>query len=373
MPEDPLEIYDALLLSGKAPDPTSFVKKYPHHPNLLDKIRALSNVHQGLDDLVAHLGKGNQDIPSQVAGCNVIKELGSGGMGRVFLATKDQQQVAVKVLKDTSDVAQKRFSREATMAAGLRHPNMVRLLDHGTDQDQAFLVTEFVQGKNLKDLLANTRMQPVNAPFEQTLADHLGQISGFLDQDSLAAVNKQFCSVLSMYVFWATQIARALAFAHQKAVIHRDVKPSNVMIQRDLDAILIDFGLAVPTQKQSHITRTGTFVGTHAYSAPEQLSGKKGSVGTWTDTYALGATLFELLTLQPPFGNLNFGARIACIWNKPPKTVRELNPTIPKNLERIVTRALEPSIKKRFQHGAEMARALEDWLYKYGCPSALRL
>jgi hypothetical protein len=162
-----------------------------------------------------------------------------------------------------------------------------------------------------------------------------------------------------------TEIADALAHAHSRGVIHRDVKPSNIIVTLDGRAKLIDFGIAVTSENHDdRLTRTGTFIGSHGYAAPEQLRGEHDSVGPWTDTYALGATLFEMLTQRTPFETATFADRLVHVDAAPPFGPRHFNRRVPRGLDALVMRALDPDPVQRFQDGEEMAEALR------GCPTA---
>jgi serine/threonine protein kinase len=151
-------------------------------------------------------------------------------------------------------------------------------------------------------------------------------------------------------------------------VIHRDVKPSNIIVDYEGRAKLIDFGIAVlADEADERLTRTGTFIGSHGYAAPEQLRGDHAAVGPWTDTYALGATLFEVLTQRTPFDTTTFGERFAHVDAAPPHGPRFHNPRVSRALDALVMRALHPIPERRFCDGEEMAEALR------GCPTAASL
>jgi hypothetical protein len=159
----------------------------------------------------------------------------------------------------------------------------------------------------------------------------------------------------------ATEIADALAHAHGRGVIHRDVKPSNVIVTLDGHAKLIDFGIAVTSEDDSdRLTRTGMFIGSHGYAAPEQLRGEHDEVGPWTDTYALGATLFEMLTQRTPFEAATYADRLGRAGEPPPCGPRHHNRKVPRALDALVMRALHPDPKVRFHDGEELAEALRE-------------
>ena len=156
----------------------------------------------------------------------------------------------------------------------------------------------------------------------------------------------------------AWHVADTLAHAHRNGIVHRDVKPSNIMITDDGTTKLIDFGLAFVSMPGERLTKTGTFLGSPAYAAPEQLKGEHTMIGPWTDTYSVGATLFELLTHRTPFGD----PKKASERDKLPCLPRDFNTEVPRSLEKIVKKALSFNWKKRYADGAELARALQKWL-----------
>jgi serine/threonine-protein kinase len=225
------------------------------------------------------------------------------------------------------------------LAATLNHPSIARVIGWGIDAGRAYLATELVVGVTLREM--------VDA---QVYED---------------ACELQLPRTVRQRVELIVPVAEALGFAHANNVVHRDVKPSNIMVKPGYVPKLIDFGIAVATHSQSQrITRTGVFVGSHNYAAPEQLVGDKDEVGPWTDTYALGVTLYELLTLRTPFVSPTFVARASRAKEKPPHRARYYNKDIPRALDALVMRALSPKPRKRFCDGAAMAAALRAWLRK---------
>jgi eukaryotic-like serine/threonine-protein kinase len=196
--------------------------------------------------------------------------LGVGGMARVYLAEDRvlQRQVAVKVLSppyDQDPLFVERFRREARTAAGLSHPNIVAVFDSGSDGEQHYLVMEYVAGQSLAELLAHQgRLVPRRA----------GEL--------------------------ASQVCAALAAAHTQGVVHRDVKPGNVLVGGDGLVKVTDFGIAKAATSHT-LTGSGMVLGTAAYLSPEQARG--GPVDARSDLYGLGCVLYELLTGTPPFGS----------------------------------------------------------------------
>jgi eukaryotic-like serine/threonine-protein kinase len=250
--------------------------------------------------------------------------LGQGGMARVYRGLDRQlrRQVAIKVLAPPFDRDREfveRFQREARAAAGLSHPNIVAVFDSGSDDGTHFIVTELVDG--------------------ETLADRLRR-DGPMPSGEAVAV--------------AVHVARALAAAHERGLIHRDIKPGNVMLLPDGRVKVVDFGIARAAGSDT-LTNTGVVLGSTAYLSPEQAGGQP--VDERADLYALGCVLYEMLTGQVPF---SADTPIATMYRHvnedapPPSTVAPVQP----ELEDVVLRCLEKDPKRRFASAAELEAAL---------------
>jgi serine/threonine-protein kinase len=257
-----------------------------------------------------------------------LEELvGSGGMSSVYRAHDRllDRTVAMKVLHehqllDPENV--ERFRREARSAAVLSHPNIVTVIDRGEHDGRPFIVFEFVDGENLKRMILRERPVPV--------ATALGL---------------------------AIQVARGLSFAHRSGLVHRDVKPQNVLLNGDGDAKVTDFGIARSLEVQRGLTQTGTVLGTSDYIAPEQAQGMQ--VDEQTDVYSLGVVLYELLTGDVPFPGENFVAVAMQHINEPPPSVRAKRPDVPPRVDAAVQQAMAKNPRDRFPSMAEFGRELE--------------
>jgi serine/threonine protein kinase len=249
--------------------------------------------------------------------------LGQGGMATVYRArTAAGQTVALKTFLPPTGLGQElisRFEREARLAAKLNHPAIVPVLDVGQAQDYTFMVMAFIAG--------------------ETLAERLLAV-GKLDESTAIDI--------------AWQIADALHYAHSHNIIHRDVKPSNILLTPDNRAMLSDFGVALALDDPV-LTRTGYIVGTPAYIAPEQAAGKRPIDGR-ADLYALGVVLFQMLTGHIPFQGSTPELLHAHVYDPPP--VPSSLVTISPAGEAIILRALAKDAARRFQTGLEMAQAL---------------
>ena len=246
-----------------------------------------------------------------------LEELcGTGGMSSVYRARDRllERDVALKILheqflEDGEHV--ERFREEARSVAQLSHPNIVTVIDRGEQDGRQFIVFEYVDGENLKALVQR------EAPLSE--------------RDALEL---------------ALQVAQALAFAHENGLVHRDVKPQNVLLNDGGEAKVTDFGIARSLDVQHGITQTGTVMGTSDYIAPEQARGVKASVQS--DVYSLGAVLYELLTGDVPFRGDNFVAVAMRHINEPVPSVRERRPEVSPRLDAAIRRAMAKDPRDRF-------------------------
>jgi serine/threonine-protein kinase len=262
-----------------------------------------------------------------IAGRYELEELvGTGGMSSVFRAHDSQleRQVAIKILHqhyaDDPEYLE-RFRREARAVARLTHPNIVTVIDRGDDDGRQFIVFEHVEGENLKELILRTGRLPVRRALELALAT-----------------------------------ADGLAFAHEHGLVHRDVKPQNVLLSREGDVKVTDFGIARSLHVEHGVTQTGTVLGTGEYLAPEQASGKP--VSPATDVYSLGVVLWELLAGDVPFVGENFVAVALRHVNEAPPSLHERRSDVTPRLGAAVERALAKDPARRFPSMAAFAKEL---------------
>ncbi len=257
-----------------------------------------------------------------------LEELvGAGGMSSVYKAhdTLLERNVALKILHEHftgDDEFVERFRREARSVAQLSHPNIVTVIDRGQDgEGRQFIVFEYIEGENLKELVVRKGRLPVRQALELSL-----------------------------------EIAHGLSFAHEHGLVHRDVKPQNVLLNGDGRAKVTDFGIARSLDVEG-VTQTGTVLGTSNYIAPEQASGQP--VDARTDVYSLGVVLYELLAGDVPFPGESFVAVAMKHVNEPPPSLLDVRRDVPLRVAGAVDRALEKSPGQRFGSMAEFAAELE--------------
>jgi WD40 repeat protein/tRNA A-37 threonylcarbamoyl transferase component Bud32 len=268
----------------------------------------------------------------QVGRFEVGHRLGAGAFAAVYRARDSQldRDVALKLPHPGSlDSPQRveRFLREAKAAAGLRHPNIVPLYESGRDGERYYIASAFIAGTTLADVLADA--------------------------------NRVFNSSRAAQIVRA--LAEALAYAHEQGVVHRDVKPANVMLDAKGQPLLMDFGLASRKDSESKLTNDGAVLGTPSYMAPEQASGKSGEAGPAADQYSLGCVLFELLTGQTPFDGVP-EAQVFHHVRTQPTSPRQVNSTVPADLAAVCLKCLEKEPAGRYPDCGALAEDLRRFL-----------
>jgi serine/threonine protein kinase len=262
---------------------------------------------------------------SRVGSFRLEEVLGSGGMALVYRAVDERTgaPAAVKLLADNlaaDDAYRRRFQREARLAARLQHPNVVRVLDAGEYDGRPWLALEYVEGETLADLLARRKRLP---PAE----------------------------VIAL----GRQLAAGLQHAHDAGLVHRDVKPANVLVRADGTATIVDFGIA-RARDGTELTEHGSIVGTASYLAPELLSG--GPVTAAADLYSLGAVLFEATAGRPLRPAASLAQLVAGAGPPPAPRLHDAAPAVPAELDEAVARCLEPEPADRPASASQVAQLL---------------
>ncbi|MGH7742043.1 MAG: protein kinase domain-containing protein, partial [Candidatus Eiseniibacteriota bacterium] len=257
----------------------------------------------------------------------IERELGSGGMATVYLARdlRHGRRVAVKILRPelAAAIGGGRFLSEIKTTANLQHPHILGLIDSGEAAGLLYYVMPFVEGESLRERLDREKQLPI-----------------------------------AEGIRIATEVASALDYAHRHGVIHRDVKPENILLH-DGSALVADFWIALAATKAggTRLTETGVSVGTPSYMSPEQVSAER-ELDARTDVHALGAVTYEMLTGEPPFAGATMQAVFAKLMTETPKPPSVLRKSVPQALEAAVMRALEKLPADRFESAAEFADAI---------------
>ncbi len=274
-----------------------------------------------------------ESIGQTIGAYRLIAKLGEGGMAEVYKAYQPrlEREVALKFIRPelASDAEFRgRFEHEAQAIARLSHPNVVHVYDFGEEGNRYYLVMEYIPGQTLKERL-----------------ESLHVAGKTMDWDEAWRI--------------ISQIAAALDYAHQQGIIHRDVKPANIMLTPDGRALLNDFGIAKMLGTSQALTQTGGAIGTPAYMSPEQIRGDREQLGSASDLYSLGIVLYEMLTGRVPFAADTPLAVLYKHLHDPIPLPRTLAPTLPEATERVLLKALSKDPADRYPDGQSLGQALQ--------------
>lgn len=261
---------------------------------------------------------------SQLGRYEVLDEIGQGAMGVVYKARDPliDRVVAIKTINlsmamDEKEEYEGRFYQEAKAAGRLNHPNIVTIYDVGKSGNVAYIAMEFLEGRELRDIMNDGALLPVD-----------------------------------QVLHTVAQVAQGLAYAHEHDIVHRDVKPSNIMVIRDGHVKITDFGIA-RMASSSVRTQTGMVLGSPKYMSPEQVMGK--AIDQRSDIFSLGVMLYEMLTGQAPFNGENVNAIMYQTLNAIPPPPNMVNPAIPEMVNFIVAKALAKGMEDRYQNAKDFA------------------
>ncbi len=313
-------VYEHIRTGGNFKD----IKERIARLNAIDNPLAMTGRNAGEPTVIMD----NSDAKPTFGRYEILRELGNGAMGTVYLGRdpKINREVAIKTL-DYAQVegheleeVKRRFFREAEAAGKLSHPNIVSIYDAGEEHDRAYIAMELLSGENL------TR---------------------YCHPDHLLSVWQVISHV--------SDVTAALDYAHQQGVVHRDIKPGNIMLLEDGRIKVTDFGIArvIDTSR----TQTGVILGTPSYMSPEQIAGKK--VDGRSDLFSLGVVFYQLLTGKKPFIGDNINAILYAISNNEYVQLSEIVPDIPTCVDRIIHKMLAKGVSKRYQSAAQLAKALD--------------
>ena len=283
-----------------------------------------------LDDLLGEIN--GHDADWLLGNYQILEEIGRGGMGVIYRARQRHSRriVALKRILSYHVDSQEtlmRFRREAQAAANLDHPNILPIYEVSESHDGLpFFSMKFAGGGSLLEAAPALRSDPRRA------------------------------------VALMAKVARAVQYAHEQGILHRDLKPGNILLDGRGEPLVSDFGLAKWLEPTGHLTRTPTVFGTPGYIAPEQVNGSAGNLTPAADIYSLGAVLFDLLTGQPPFTGEHVLKTIQQATQTPAPKLRTLAPTLGRDLETVCTKCLERDPRVRYRSAGELADDLERWL-----------
>ena len=387
-----LEEFSAALKAGHKPDRLEYQARYPEvAAELAECLEALEFVRGATPLFQAPAPSQPAAAPARateicaegpLGDYRIVREVGRGGMGVVYEAVQISlgRRVALKVLPfaATLDAKQvQRFKNEAQAAAHLHHTNIVPVYGVGSERGVHFYAMQFIDGHSLADVIARSRQAPqAEVPTiayssrdegaSSLRADQVFDLTeGQVTPRPIAGVSTQrpdqspayFQTVANLGV----QAAGALEHAHQLGIVHRDVKPANLLLDDRGNLWVTDFGLA-HWQSQAGLTMTGDLLGTLRYMSPEQALAKRVVIDHHTDIYSLGATLYELLTLEPVFDGRDRQELLRQITFDEPKSPRRFNKAVPPELETIVLKALEKASADRYATAQALAEDLGRFL-----------
>lgn len=317
-------------------------------PEIEDSVRAHLRVHELVDQFY------DVQLPAEVAApppnlgdYRIVREVGRGGMGVVYEAEQVSmgRRVALKVLFPnilSTRSARKRFEREARVTGRLHHTNIVTVYGMGQEAGYLYFAMELVRG------------EPLDHVIEQLRLLQLGEVPQKLGVADSLQGHAAYRRVAAMFA----GAADALHVAHAQGVVHRDVKPSNLVLDEEGVLKLTDFGLAHLAGEGFGVTRTGELVGTPLYMSPEQVRARREDVDLRTDVYSLGVTLYEFLARERPYDGADVGTLCSQILTQEPRPLREVDPHIPRDLATIVHKALEKERGDRYASAGTMAADL---------------
>jgi serine/threonine protein kinase len=409
------------LRAGEPVDLSDYVRRYPDFAERLEQLlpamRTLAELGQSQSSVpssVAGRGEAFEEVRGVLGDFRILREIGRGGMGVVYEAEQVSlgRRMALKVLPFAGVLDERqltRFRNEARAAASLKHPNIVGVHSVGCERGVHYYAMEFIEGRTLAEVITELRQEsarpadtPVGAdevrqPFQADVSPEASRTAcadevrqPFQADVSLerltynADTDRQVQAKVSTHkptatkdffrrvAEWGIQAAEGLEHAHQMGIVHRDIKPSNLLVDASGHLWITDFGLAqivAPSPVAGEgwgeggcLTMTGDILGTLRYMSPEQAAGRSRVLDHRTDVYSLGVTLYELLTLRPPFSGDDRQDVLRQIGDDEPPALRQLNRAIPRDLETIVLKAMAKEPQARYATVQDLADDLKRFL-----------
>jgi serine/threonine protein kinase/tetratricopeptide (TPR) repeat protein len=379
--EDPflMQLLDEIADQIQAGELVDLDRHIQAHPEFAERLRQLLPAMQLMANLGQSAASGETSVPPALPDAitetailgdfRIVREVGRGGMGVVYEAEQMSlgRRVALKVLPfaATMDPRQlQRFHTEARAAAGLHHTNIVPVYGVGSERGVYYYAMQFIDGYTLADFIARQRQGPLSevpTTDEAEARAAAASVPTVLPAAQATSATPRDTAYFRRAAEWGIEAAEALDCAHALGVVHRDVKPANLLVDTTGRLWVTDFGLA-QVQSDARLTLTGDLVGTLRYMSPEQALAKRVVIDHRTDVYSLGATLYELLTLQPVFGGTDREELLRQIALEEPTAPRRLDRRIPAELEIIITKAMEKSPQDRYGTALELAADMRHFL-----------
>lgn len=333
--EEAVNRYMEELADGRQPDQQAYLTAYPQ---LARSLRGVFKTLGFIEAAGKSLGAPTLEAGSRLGEFRILREIGRGGMGVVYEAvqTSLNRRVALKVLPPNvmlSPNALERFHREAQTGGRLHHTNIVPVYAVGEQQGINYYAMQFIEGRSLAYYLRTVRERP-----HEVSRDHFRRVAR-----------------------WGQQVAEALDHAHSQGVLHRDIKPANLMLDKQDNVWVFDFGLA-RIEDNPTITETGDLLGTVRYMSPEQAGGGRQPVDHRADIYSFGATLYELAAFVPAFEDESRARLLEHVIHEEPQPLRQIMPSIPRDLETIIQKCMRKPPDQRYQRALEIAEDLRRFI-----------
>ena len=350
------EITDRLQ-AGEAVDLGPYLARHPEWddrlPGLLPALEVMAQMGSAVSGSAASERAGADPLPATLGDFRIVREVGRGGMGVVYEAEQISlgRRVALKVLPFAAMLDPRhlqRFHNEARAAAGLHHTNIVPVYGVGCERGIPYYAMQFIEGCTLADFIAGQRGAAPSVPTVPQVA----QMTSATPRDK---------AYFRRVAEWGIQAAEALDCAHSLGVVHRDVKPANLLVDGTGRLWVTDFGLA-QVHSDARLTMTGDLVGTLRYMSPEQALAKRVVIDHRTDVYSLGATLYELVALRPVFDGTDRHQLLRQIAFDEPRPPRRVDSAVPVELETIVLKAMGKDPDERYATAKDLADDLRRFL-----------
>ncbi len=362
------------IQNGESLDIEFYVNQNPQHADYLRQLVQTLRDVAALGSSQSEAGSHHELAVKQVGEFKLIRQISEGGMGIVYEALQESldRHVALKILRFSGVLDERqlvRFKNEARAAATLHHPHIVPVFNVGSERGVYYYAMQYIDGPSMAEVIQAVRTEVSHAIRSdiksETSDDRQPNVSEEMRLVLQRAISTKgsrhpeayFCRVAK----WGIQAADALAFAHESGVLHRDIKPGNLLLDRAGNLWITDFGLT-RLESQTAITATGELYGTIRYMSPEQVLGKRVLVDHRSDIYSLGVTLYELLGLQPAFDGNDRQELLRQIAFSEPKTLREIDSTIPIDLENVLLKSMAKESVDRYQSAQELAEDLQRFL-----------